>query len=305
MPRRLEGVLAIVHTPFDENDAIDEATLQREIDWIFATGADGLGTGMVSEIMRLTGDERRRLTELIVAAAAGRGAVFAAVGSESTRQSVEFAVAAEAAGCDAVMAVPPALTRLGAAALVDHFCALADAIEIPVIVQDASGYLGQAIPLGVYVQLIERYGPEKIVFKPEASPIGPNLSALRDATGGKARIFEGSGGILLVDSYRRGIAGTMPGVELLDGIVALWKCLQRGDDVGAYHLYFPISAIVALQLQAGLDGFLAIEKHLLVKRGLFPNALRRKPYSWDLDAETAAEVERLFAIMQESLRGTL
>ena len=167
----------------------------------------------------------------------------------------------------------------------------------------ASGYVGKAIPLQVYVQLLDRYGPEKIVFKPEASPIGPNLSALRDATSGLARIFEGSGGILLVDSYRRGIAGTMPGMELLDGIVALWRALQHGDDEAVYRIYYPICAIVALQLQAGLDGFLAIEKDLLVKRGIFPSAHRRKPYSWDLDPETAAEVDRLFTRLQVAIRG--
>lgn len=301
MPHRLQGVLPIVHTPFLENDDLDEPTLRREIDWIFAVGADGFGTGMVSELLRLTTDERRRLTESMVAAAAGRGAVFAGVGAESTRQAVEHAVAAERAGCDAVMAIPPTLTRIDSAAMIAHFRALAEAVAVPVIVQDASGYVGQAIPLAVYVELLDRFGPEKIVFKPEAAPIGPNLSALRDATGGRARIFEGSGGILLVDSYRRGIAGTMPGVDLLDGIVALWKALARGDDATAYRLYFPISAIVALQLQAGLDGFLAIEKHLLVKRGLFPSARRRRPYAWDLDAETAAEVDRLFAIMQREM----
>jgi 4-hydroxy-tetrahydrodipicolinate synthase len=66
------------------------------------------------------------------------------------------------------------------------------------------------------------------------------------------------------------------------------------DEDFAYRLSHPIGAMVALQLQAGLDGFLAIEKHLLVKRGIFPSARRRQPYTWELDAETAAEVDRLF-----------
>jgi 4-hydroxy-tetrahydrodipicolinate synthase len=199
------------------------------------------------------------------------------------------------------MATPPMTTRPGEAALVDYFRALADAVDVPVIVQDASGYVGQAIPLGVYVRLLERYGEEKILFKPEAAPIGPNLSALRDATGRRARIFEGSGGILLVDSYRRGIAGTMPGMDLLDGIVALWRALQRGDEEAVYRPYFPICAIVALQMQAGLDGFLAIEKDILVKRGLFTDPQRRPPYGWSLDAETAAEVDRLVARLDAAL----
>ena len=302
MPQLLHGVLPIVHTPFTDYDCIDRKTLKREIDWAFSVGADGLGTGMVSEILRLTYDERIELTQLIAEYSEGRGAVFAAVGAESGKQALAYSVAAEKAGCDAVMAVPPQTTRLSPAGMVDYFRQIADGMSLPVIVQDASGYVGQPIPIPVCVSLLERYGNEKIIFKPEASPIGPNLSALRDATSGQAKIFEGSGGILLIDSYRRGISGTMPGMDLLDGIVALWNALQSADDSTAYRVYFPICGIVALQLQAGLDGFLAVEKYLLVKRGLFPSARRRAPYSWDLDPETAVEVDRLFAILQDNLK---
>jgi dihydrodipicolinate synthase/N-acetylneuraminate lyase len=301
MPRPLRGVLPIVHTPFTEDDRIDAAALQREIDWAYAVGADGLGTGMVSEILRLTYDERRELTERIVEFSAGRGAVFAAVGAESGRQALAYARHAEQSGCDAVMAAPPLTTSLSVESLLGYYRELADGVAVPVIVQDASGYVGQAIPLEVYRQLLDGYGDEKILFKPEAAPIGPNLSALRDATGSRARIYEGSGGILLIDSYRRGIAGTMPGMDLLDGIVALWRALERGDDAAAYRIYFPICALVALQLQAGLDGFLAIEKYLLVKRGLWSSERRRAPHGWSLDPETAREVDRLFALLMQEL----
>ena len=301
MLRKLQGVLAIAHTPFTEADEIDAAALKRAVDWSFAVGADGVGTGMVSETMKLTSDERLALAAMLVEFVAGRGPVFAAVGAESTKQSLAFAVAAEKAGCDAVMAVPPLTARLSETQLVDHFRALADGIGLPVIVQDASGYVGQSIPIPACVKLLERYGPEKILFKPEAAPNGPTLSALRDATGGRAALFEGSGGIFLIDSYRRGIAGTMPGMDLLDGIVAIWRALRHGDEAVAYRVYFPVCALVALQLQAGLDGFLAVEKHLMTRRGLFPSARRRKPYGWELDAETAAEVDRLFGLLQATL----
>ena len=78
----------------------------------------------------------------------------------------------------------------------------------------------------------------------------------------------------------------------------------RGDEATAYSIYYPVCAIVSLQLQAGLDGFLAIEKHLMVKRGLFPSARRRRPYGWDLDPETAAEVDRLFERLRVALSGS-
>ena len=275
--------------------------LRRETDWIFSAGADGLGTGMVSEVTRLSGDERARLAERLVEFTAGRGSVFMSVGAESASVARSHAIAAEKAGCDAVMAVPPMTVRLPPAAVVDYFRAIAESVSLPLVVQDASGYVGQPIPHAACVDLLDRYGPEKILFKPEASPLGPNLSALRDATGGRATIFEGSGGILLVDAYRRGIAGTMPGVDLLDGVVALWRALSAGDEEATYAISLPLSAIVALQMQAGLDGFLAIEKYLLVKRGLFTSDRRREPVGWSLDGETAREVDRLFDRLAEAI----
>lgn len=299
--RPLAGVLPIVHLPFDAADRIDEAILRREIDWIFSVGADGLGTGMVSEVTRLSADERARLAERLVEFTAGRGSVFMSVGAESASVARSHAIAAEKAGCDAVMAVPPMTVRLPPDAVVDYFRVIAESVSLPLVVQDASGYVGQPIPHASCVDLLDRYGPEKILFKPEASPLGPNLSKLRDATGGRATIFEGSGGILLVDAYRRGIAGTMPGVDLLNGVVALWRALSAGDEEAIYRVSLPLSAIVALQMQAGLDGFLAIEKYLLVKRGLFASARRREPNGWSLDDETAREVDRLFERLAEAV----
>jgi dihydrodipicolinate synthase/N-acetylneuraminate lyase len=292
--KTLAGVLPIVHTPFTDADAIDEESLRRQLDWAFDTGANGCGTGMVSEILRLTTAERAQLGHLIPEIVDGRGPVFASCGAENTAQAVTWAKEAEAAGNDALMAIPPTLTGLPAPEVQDYFTAIAEATDLPIIVQDASAYVGQAIPLEVHVNLLGKFGPDKILFKPEAAPLGPNLSALRDATGGEARIFEGSGGILLIDSFRRGITGTMPGMDLLDGIVEIWRALNAGEEARAYEVHFPISALTALQMQAGLDGYLAVEKYLLKQRGLFATEYRRRPYKWELDGETRAEVGRLF-----------
>jgi len=301
MPRLIQGVLPIAHTPFTDGDAIDYASLRKQIDWAFQIGADGVCTGMVSELLRLTHDERLELTRELVAITAGRGSVVMSVGAESVKQALVFTRAAADALCDAVMAVPPISCALPERELIHYYTSIAEASTLSVIVQDASGYVGKSIPLGVQVELLNRYGPEKILFKPEASPIGPLLSELRDRTKGQARVYEGSGGILLIDSFRRGIAGTMPGMEFLDAIVPLWKALLRGDDATAYRLYFPVCALVALQLQAGLDGFLAIEKYVLHRRGLFATDHRRRPNTWSLDAETRTEVDRLLGIMQREV----
>ena len=297
----LHGVLPVLHTPFTESGKIDSDALQAEIDWAIEKGADGVVVAMVSEVLRLGYNGRKDLARQVCQAVGGRVPVVISSGAESISEAVELSQDAESIGASAVMAIPPVATSLGSSSTKAYFSAIASSVSIPLIVQDASSYVGAAIDLRVYIDLLEQFGHDRIFFKPEASPLGPNLSKLRDATQGKARIFEGSGGINLVDCYRRGIAGTMPGTDLLDAVVALWKALKAGDEARSYRLSFPICAIVALQLQGGLDGFLAIEKYILKKRGIFPNTLQKQPVGWELDEETASEIDRLFTLLQEAL----
>jgi 4-hydroxy-tetrahydrodipicolinate synthase len=297
MPHPIAGVLPVVHTPLRDDDTIDFESVERLVDWAFAQSADGYCTGMVSELLRLTCDERLELTRRLGAINRGRGVVVIGVGAESTKQAIQYARCAEESGCDAVMAIPPISSALPSQAVLQYFSDLADAVSLPLIVQDASGYVGQEIPLAVSNELLRRYGEEKILFKPEASPIGPKLSQLRDATGGRAKILEGSGGFALVDSYRRGVVGTIPGMEFLPAIVKLWDALGRGDEATIYRIYLPLCALISLQLQAGLDGFLAVEKYLLNQYGLFPTTNRRKPYGWSMDEETRQELDRLCALL--------
>lgn len=300
MKREIKGVLPVVHMPYQSDLSIDYATLREEVDYLFATGAQGCTLALVSDLLRLTAAERLELPGRLVEFARDRGPVIISVGAESTRQARQFARAAEEAGAAAIMAIPPISQALSESQLQAYFEGLLEEVELPLLIQDASSYVGRAMSLDFQVRLFQQY-PARILFKPEATPLGPCISALRDRTGGQAPIFEGSGGILLVDSYRRGIRGTIPGVELLDGIVALWKALEAGDDRRAYSLYFPICALVALQLQGGLDGFIVVERYLMHRRGIFKNQFHRGPLGYRLDAETQAEVDRLFACLQEVL----
>lgn len=299
----LRGVLPVVQTPFTVDEAIDGLALERQIDWALATGADGVVVALVSEILRLGDDRRKELATLVCQQVQQRGFTVISVGAESTAGAICFAEHAEGLGASAVMAIPPVATRLDSAATRQYFASIAKSISIPLIVQDASGYVGAAIDLDVYRRLLDEFGTERIFFKPEASPLGPNLSRLRDATDGQARIFEGSGGINLVDCYRRGITGTIPGMDLLDGIVALWRALECADETRIYEISFPLCALVALQLQAGLDGFLAIEKYLLKERGILDSTAQVQPVGWQLDRETREEVDRLFARLQLAIHG--
>ncbi|MCL6510400.1 MAG: dihydrodipicolinate synthase family protein [Anaerolineae bacterium] len=297
-PRRIAGVLPVFQTPYHDDETIDFATLEREIGWLFNHGADGIVMAMVSETLRLSSEERRALARAACEIGRSRGVVVISVGAESSRVAADYARHAESVGADAVMAIPPIATATDEAELKRYYERILQAVSIPLIVQDASGYLGRPMSIALQAELFNEHGP-RVMFKPEAQPVGPRLSELHRATGHRASVFEGSGGMALVDSYARGIAGTMPGADLIDVIVALWRALQAGDTESAMRLSAPLSALIA-QL-TNLDAFLAVEKYLLVKRGVFRNAIVRGPVGYRLDDAMRQTVDRLFDEMRAAL----
>lgn len=293
-PSVLRGVYPVFQTPFLDDDRIDSGVLRSEIEWMFEQGCDGVVMAMVSEILRLSTEERRDLAAEACAYGLPHGGVVISVGAESTSVAVDLAVHAETIGATATMAIPPISANSKNDEVSRYFCAILDATTIPLFIQDASGYVGRELSMDLQVRLLETYG-ERAKFKPEAVPIGQRLTELRDATNGVADVFEGSGGISLVDSYKRGIVGTMPGADLCWAIVALWNALEAGDQARVDAINGPLSAMITLA--TSLDAFVAIEKHLLVKQGVFTSTRMRGPVGYTLDAETRAEVDRLFELL--------
>lgn len=289
--RELAGVLVVYSTPYHEDESIDYQTLKREIEWVYDRGASGVVMAMVSETLRFSSEERDELATATCRFGRDRGVVVISVGAESAHMAERYARHAADVGADAVMATPPVSIAISEDELLKYYARIFDTVAIPVIVQDASSYVGQPMSVDFQVRLLREFG-DRVLYKPEATPMGPRLSAMRDATDGRARVFEGSGGIGLVDSYRRGIVGTMPGAEMIAALVALWHALEAGDEARTYALSQPVSALVALM--QGLDGFIAIEKYLLNRQGLFPNTIVRGPVGFTLDTETRNEVDRLF-----------
>lgn len=295
----LAGVLPVVQLPFHEDEQIDFHCLSKEIDWLFEQGAHGIVTAMVTETLRLTQSERKEVAQHICQQVAKRGDAIISVGAESTFAAIDFAKHAESVGATALMAIAPVSVPPLADELIRYFERIIQAVSIPVIIQDASGYVGRSVGIPSMVELLAKFGPERVLFKPEAAPLGPQLSDLRNATNGQARVFEGSGGIALLDNYRRGIVGTMPGSDLIVGVAALWRALEQGDHDRAYKISLPLSSVVSLQV--GLDGFLAIEKHLLVRQRVFQNQVVRGPVAYRLDNETRDEVDRLFDLLMKAV----
>ncbi len=294
----IRGLLPVLQTPFADDGTIDAAVLRDEIAWVVDNGADGLVMGMVSEVLRLSSEERDQLARWICAAAAehDRPAVVS-VGAESVHTALRHARVAEDAGASAMMAIPPTTTVLSEQATLGYFDQLLAATSLPLVVQDASGYVGRPMSVHSQARMRNEFG-DRVLFKPEAEPIGPSISALRDATAGKAAVFEGSGGLNLVDNFRRGIAGSMPGADLSWATARLWRALSDGDYPAAYRVHHALVPLITMQ--TSLDSFIAVEKYLLKRQGIFPNRLSRGPVSFEVDPETAAEIDRLLEMLREA-----
>jgi dihydrodipicolinate synthase/N-acetylneuraminate lyase len=290
---QLSGVLPVISTPFTESLEFDTDGLNREIDWLLLNGADGVVVAMVSELPRLTYSERQELGERVVEQVAGRAHTVLSVGAESTGEAVRHTRAAVRAGANAVMANPPLTVSAGSKQLLNYFTSIIEAGEgLPTVIQDASGYIGAPLELELLAQLFDTYGADRVMFKPEAQPLGPRLSTLIEMTGGQAKVFEGSGGVALLESFRRGIVGTMPGADLVWAISAIWNALVAGDFARAYEVTSALSPLLASL--TSLDSYVAVEKYLLVKQGVIDHEYRRQPTDFDFDDIARAETDELF-----------
>ena len=286
------GVYSVVQTPLDENDNIDQAIFKREIDWLIECGVKGLVLAMVSEVMRFSADERRLQWQSALKIINKRVPLIVSVGAESTAIAISLAKSAQADGATALMATPPAIFPATSDEIYTYYSEIIEAVKIPLIVQDASNYMGQPLDLELYGNLIEKYGTERVQFKPEAKPVKERAAALQEIAHGQARIFEGQSGIDLLDTHPLGLVGTMPGGEIPWAIIKLWNALESNDLELAKSIHNLVSQLVAFQ--QNIDGYVAVEKYLLVKQGIFESVRQRGPVRTILNSEVKIEIDQIF-----------
>ncbi len=286
------GVYSVVQTPLDENDNIDQDIFKREIDWLIECGVKGLVLAMVSEVMRFSADERRLQWQSALKIINKRVPLIVSVGAESTAIAISLAKSAQADGATALMATPPAIFPATSDEIYTYYSEIIEAVKIPLIVQDASNYMGQPLDLELYGNLIEKYGTERVQFKPEAKPVKERAAALQEIAHGQARIFEGQSGIDLLDTHPLGLVGTMPGGEIPWAIIKLWNALESNDLELAKSIHNLVSQLVAFQ--QNIDGYVAVEKYLLVKQGIFESVRQRGPVRTILSSEVKIEIDQIF-----------
>ena len=122
-------------TPFDERGEIDLGAAEAVVERFIEAGVNGISPlGSTGEFSHLTGEERKRFAREVVEIVGGRVPLVIGVGSSGTREAVELARHAERIGADSVLVVSPFYWKASEEGLFRHFAAVAEAVEIPVVV---------------------------------------------------------------------------------------------------------------------------------------------------------------------------
>lgn len=129
-----KGSIPALITPF-ANGRVDEAAFQKFVDWQIEQGSHAvMPCGTTAESPTLSHEEHRRVTELCIEAAKGRVPVIAGTGSNSTEEAISLTKHAKQAGADAVLIVTPYYNKPTQEGLYQHFKAIHDAVEIPILI---------------------------------------------------------------------------------------------------------------------------------------------------------------------------
>jgi len=154
---RLEGVMPAVVTPFDEREEFDEQAFRSLIDWLIERGITGIvPCGTTGEFSLMTQRERARVIEVCVDQVNGRIPVIAGTGDTATKLVIDATRHAADAGADAAIIVNPYYMKpKGGKGIYDHYLAVADAVDLPLVLYNIPVATNQYIPWQVIEDLAE------------------------------------------------------------------------------------------------------------------------------------------------------
>ncbi|TXG79277.1 MAG: 4-hydroxy-tetrahydrodipicolinate synthase [Thermomicrobiales bacterium] len=136
----IQGSIVAIVTPMHEDGSLDLPRLESLIDWHVAEGTDGIViVGTTGESPTVDWEEHKQLIELTVRHAKGRIPVIAGTGANSTREAIELTAFAKSAGADACLSVVPYYNKPTQEGLYRHFKAIAEAVDLPVVLYNVPG----------------------------------------------------------------------------------------------------------------------------------------------------------------------
>jgi len=240
------GLFPVAPTPFRPNGDLDLEGQRRVLDLMIDQGVDGICIlANYSEQFLLTDDERRILTELALDHVAGRVPVMVTCSHFSSRIAAARAAHARACGARLIMVMPPyhgAGIKLDEGAIFDHFAQVAEASDIPVMVQDAP-LSGVTLSIPFLVRLAREL-PLVRYFKIEVPGTAAKLRALIAAGGADIEgPFDGEEAITLMADLDAGATGVMSSAmasDLLLPVIAHHAAGQRAEAAAAYAHVLPL-----------------------------------------------------------------
>jgi dihydrodipicolinate synthase/N-acetylneuraminate lyase len=240
------GVFPIAPTPFTERFDLDLDGQRRVLDCMADQAVDGICIlANYSEQFLLTDAERDTLLDVCLKHVAGRVPVIVTCSHFSTRIAVERARRAAETGAAMLMVMPPyhgATLRADEQGILEHYARVAEAVSIPIMVQDAplSG-VALSVP---FLARLAREVPQVRYFKIEVPGTAAKLRALIDAGGAAiAGPFDGEESITLMADLEAGATGTMPSAllpDLIKPVVEHFRAGRRAEAAGAYARILPL-----------------------------------------------------------------
>lgn len=140
---RLGGSIVAIVTPMQADGAVDYKCLEALVEWHISEGTDGIvAVGTTGESATLDVNEHMEVIRRVIAQAKGRVPVIAGTGANSTREAIELTRAAAEAKADACLIVTPYYNKPPQEGLYQHYKAIAEAVDVPIILYNVPGRTG-------------------------------------------------------------------------------------------------------------------------------------------------------------------
>lgn len=201
------GPMPAVTTPFFDDGRIDEDGFGRNVDRLLKAGSTGVVVGgCTGEFWALSHEERKRLFTVAHEAVAGRGTLIVGTGTVTVEETVELTRAAEAAGCDGALILPPYFVKLTDDEIFAHYADVCARIGLPVVLYNIPG---NAVN-GLSPELVSRLAAlDSIVAVKESSGDWNNYYRTALAVADRLRVFCGPSSVFGVPAVQLGADGTI------------------------------------------------------------------------------------------------
>ena len=288
-----EGVFSVLPTPFRGGGEVDVESLKKVVDLIAGAGVNGVtALGVTGEAARLSERERGVVVDTVVRQAAGRVKVIVGTSADGVRGCIDFSREARSLGASAVMVSPPRMPKLNSESVVNHYKALAEAVDLPIVVQDYPPISGFAMEAGLLAR-IAREVPAARTIKLEDPPTPFKTARILAAAGEtKVAILGGLGGVFLLEELLAGAAGVMTGFAYPEVLVKVVSLYRAGDVDQAAALFYRFVPLMRFEFQEGIG--MAIRKEVFKRRGVLADASTRAPGAV-LDEGTRTALDRVLA----------